>query len=318
MFRLPHLFRAAIGLVLIASTVAFAQTTGPGGDPEIISLVTKDGVQLTMSYYASRERPGTPEGKQVTPVVVLHDLKDTRATFGTLAAQLQTPADEPAKPPSFAVIAVDLRGHGDSTRQTFPNGGQQELDAAKINPAGLAAMVTLDMEAVRSWLVGKNDEGALNLNKLCLVGAGMGANVAANWAASDWAAPPLAVVKQGQDVKALVLISPRWTYRGLSMQAPMQLVPLKQSAAWMLIYGGEDADVRADMRRFETQLARFHPEAKVVDANSLRLLSFPTSLQGGRLMAQNGQAIDEQVVKFLRYHVASQELPWINRRNKLP
>ena len=35
--------------------------------------------------------------------------------------------------PSFAVVTVDLRGHGDSTKQCFPNGMQQNLDAAKID-----------------------------------------------------------------------------------------------------------------------------------------------------------------------------------------
>ena len=101
-------------------------------------------------------------------------------------------------------------------------------------------MAAFDMEAVRGFLVGKNDAGELNLNKLCLVGSGMGANVAANWALQDWTAPPLAIGKQGQDVKALVLISPRWSYSGLSFQGPMQFRPLKENVAWQLIYGVED------------------------------------------------------------------------------
>jgi pimeloyl-ACP methyl ester carboxylesterase len=156
------------------------------------------------------------------------------------------------------------------------------------------------------------------LNKLCLVGAGMGANVAANWAAHDWAAPPLAVVKQGQDVKALVLISPRWTYRGLNLQAPMQLAALKQNAAWLVIYGGEDQEVRNDVRRLHDQLLRFHPEQDQPGASGLRSLAWPTSLQGGKLLAQNGPAIEDEILKFLSQHVASREFPWISRRGRLP
>ena len=44
-------------------------------------------------------------------------------------------------------------------------------------------MSLMDMEAVRSFLVGKNDKEELNLNRLCIVGLGMGATVAVNWAA---------------------------------------------------------------------------------------------------------------------------------------
>src|SRR5262249_35007554 len=158
------------------------------------------------------------------------------AIFGPLATLLQTPPENDRDRPSFAVIAVDLRAHGDSTKQVAPNGAQQNLDAAKVGKADVYAMARIDMEEVHRFLVTKNDEGSLNLNKLCLVGAGMGASVAANWAAEDWSVPPLAIGKQGQDVKALVLISPRWTFQALSMQGPLRMRPLKEQA-WMLIYG---------------------------------------------------------------------------------
>lgn len=318
MIRNPQLTLRVVFVIFSLTQLASGQSPGPATEPEIVSLITKDGVQLTLTYYHSPERPGTPAAKQVTPIVVLHDYKDTRATFAALAARLQASVEDPAKRPAFAVIAVDLRAHGDSTKQVLPNGARQELDAARINLAGLAAMVGFDMEAVRSWLVTKNDEGAFNLNKLCLVGAGMGANVAANWAAQDWAAPPLAVVKQGQDVKGLVLISPRWSYRGLTMQAPMQQPGVKQNAAWLIISGAEDPDVSSDMRRLNAQLVRFHPEGKVAGASGLRVIGWPTSLQGGKLLAQNGPAIEDQIVKFLTQHVASLELPWISRRERLP
>ena len=121
------------------------------------------------------------------------------------------------------------------------------------------AMSAQDMEAVRGFLVGKNDDGELNLNKLCLVGVGMGATVAVNWAAQDWSAPPLLVGKQGQDVKALVLVSPQWKYRGIMLQQALRLADLKKGAAWMLIYGEQDPDQTADARRIYRQLERFHP-----------------------------------------------------------
>lgn len=314
--------RLLTGFTLLAAafiaTPAAAQTAAAALEPQMVSLMTKDGVQLTLAHYPSPERKGTPAAKQVTPVILLHDFKDTRAIFGSLAARLQSTGENPAKTPLFDVIAVDLRGHGDSTKQVLPNGAQLELDAAKLNPAGLAGMVNFDLEAVRSWLVGKNEDGSLNLNKLCLVGAGMGASVAVNWAANDWAAPPLATGKQGQDVKALVLISPRWSYRGLTLQAPMQLPALKQNAVWLLVYGTEEPEFRTDARRIYEQLLRFHPTGQVEGASGLISLAWPTKLQGGKLLSQNGPAIEDQIVKFLTTQVAEREIPWLSRRDRLP
>jgi pimeloyl-ACP methyl ester carboxylesterase len=290
--------------------------------PEVVSLVTKDGVQLQLTYFPSAKRAGTPEAKQVAPVVLLHDHKETRAIFNPLAQRLQTIGEGKPKEPSFAAITVDLRGHGESTKQIFADGSQVDLDAARLNKQALMAMAAYDMEAVRSFLVGKNDAGELNLNKLCIVGAGMGASVAANWAAQDWAAPPLAIGKQGQDVKALVLISPRWSYNGLSFQAPLRFRELQRNVAWMLVYGAEDPKVKADVERIRKQLARSHPEAKNAAAgqrpSSLQVVALPSKLQGSTLLTKVGGPIEEKVVAFLVQQVAKVPHPWTGRLNRLP
>jgi len=149
----------------------------------------------------------------------------------------------------------------------------------------------------------------------------MGASVAVNWAANDWAAPPLAIGKQGQDVKALVLVSPRWSFQGLTIQEAMKLQPLKANAAWMLIYGSDDAKVKADARRIFKQLERFHPEkgpAGDQRARDLVAIGWSSSLQGGTLLAQFGQPISVEIVKFLTEHIAKKETPWLSRRGRLP
>ena len=182
-------------------------------------------------------------------------------------------------------------------------------------------MATLDMEAVRNFLVDKNDAGELNLNKLCLVGSGMGASVAANWALVDWTAPPLAVGKQGQDVKAIVLISPRWSYNGLSMQEPMKFSPLKQNVAWLLICGAQDSRVKSDFERVQKQLEKFHPLEKKSGPpvrSGMASSLVPTTLQGDKLFSQPAAAIDDQIVDFLTKNVAAKQLLWTSRRNRLP
>jgi pimeloyl-ACP methyl ester carboxylesterase len=286
--------------------------------PQIVPLQTRDGVQLKATYYPSKYPQGSAQAKQVAPVVLLHDYKETRAVFAALAERLQGTADDGPGRPSFAVITVDLRAHGDSTKQIFPDGTQADLDAAKLGRNDFIAMATLDMEAVRGLLFVKNDAGELNMDKLCLVGAGMGANVAANWAAQDWAAPPLAVGKQGQDVKALVLVSPRWSFNGLTMQAPLRFRPLKEFVAWQLIYGEEDARVKTDINRIHRQLEPFHPKPEDANAKqpqSLVVIGVPSKLQGGTLISSIGPPIENQIIRFLAENVATREQPWATRLN---
>jgi pimeloyl-ACP methyl ester carboxylesterase len=308
---------AVIFLASLAST-ALAQRNSRGAGAETAKIQTRDGVELSLTYYPSFASKDPALGKQVTPVVLLHDEKDTQGMFSSLVGRLQTVSRDPNQP-SFALVTVDLRGHGVSTRQTAPNGQTRQLDAAKLNRNDLLAMSAQDMEAVRGFLVGKNDAGELNLNKLCLVGVGLGATVAVNWAAQDWSAPPLLVGKQGQDVKALVLVSPQWKYRGIMMQQALRVAALKKGAAWMLVFGEQDADQMADERRIFRQLEKFHPAPTSADAPQQGLVELPlrSALEGSGLMSQVGQPIEDAIVNFLTTQVADQDLPWIKRRNRL-
>jgi pimeloyl-ACP methyl ester carboxylesterase len=289
-----------------------------GSASQATRLQSRDGVELSVNFYPSRASQDPALGKQVTPVVLLHDEKDTQGIFSSLVSRLQQAGQRP-NDPSFAVVTVDLRGHGASTRQTAPNGQVRELDAAKLSRNDVLAMSAYDMEAVRKMLVDKNDAGELNLNKLCLVGVGLGATVAVNWAAQDWSAPPLLVGKQGQDVKALVLVSPRWKYRGIMLQQAMKQADMKRGAAWMIIYGSEASSQAADARRIMKQLERFHPEPESNSTVPRGLVEMPlqSSLEGSGLLGQMSQNIDESIVNFLITNVASQDLPWSKRRNRL-
>lgn len=314
-------FRWALVTVVawcVSCSTASAQRALRVPAAEATRVQSRDGVELSVNFYPSRVAQDPALGKQVTPVVLLHDEKDTQGIFSSLVSRLQQAGQGPNQP-SFAIVTVDLRGHGASTRQTAPNGQSRELDAAKLSRNDIQAMSAYDMEAVRSLLVEKNDAGELNLNKLCLVGVGLGATVAVNWAAQDWSAPPLLVGKQGQDVKALVLVSPRWKYRGVMMQQAMKLGAMKKGAAWMIVYGDEASSQAADAHRIVKQLERFHPEPAANSAAPRGLVEMPvkSSLEGSRLLSQMGQNIEDSIVDFLTTHVASQELPWSKRRNRL-
>lgn len=311
------LYRTCVVLAtayLLGGSVTWGQTKVP--EPKIETLTTKDGVELKVTYYPSTLK------KDATPVVILADWKDSRSVVDSLARRMHDPKKNPNDPQgqpthkAFAVLTVDLRGHGDSTKQVI-GGQRRELDAARLGRNDLNAMVQYDMEAVRKFLVEKNDAEELNINRLTIVGAGLGASVAVNWAAVDWSAPPLAVGKQGQDVKALVLLSPRWQNKGLSMQNALRQPGVRQEIAFCMLYGEKDRQVKADVARIEKQLERYHPEPKEVTAetpDTLVSLAAPTSLQGTKMLKEGGAAAEDTIIRFLVDHVQSKDFEWTRRK----
>src|SRR5690606_34402749 len=146
---------AALAAICAVSAPANAQPGGPRvPPPQTLTLATKDGVQLKITYYPSNA------GTQAVPVVMLHDFNETRAVFDPLARFLQNPPveeDGPEKVASRAVVTVDLRGHGDSKTGFGPDGAALELDANRFRAEDFQAMAALDMEAVRNFLREQND-----------------------------------------------------------------------------------------------------------------------------------------------------------------
>lgn len=271
---------------------------------------TKDGVRLKATFYASEL------GKEAVPIVMLHDFKESRTVFNGLAKALQGSSE--GNSPSHAVLTVDLRGHGESTTQEGRNGATREFETARLGKQDFRNMVLYDMEAIRKFLVKKNDAGQLNLNKLCLLGSGMGANVATSWSVVDWSAPPLASRKQGQDVKALVLTSPEWNYTGLPMNKPLKHRDVREKISMMIIFGKEDRKASKSAETINKNLERYHPDpppGSGPEEKDLVLLGQPTSLQGTRLLTDPSFRILPKLEFFLDARLSQQDFEWIQRRS---
>jgi pimeloyl-ACP methyl ester carboxylesterase len=248
-------------------------------------------------------------------------VNETRAVFDPLARALQNPQlpASPTVPPiaSRAVLAVDLRGHGGSKSAQNTGGGRVELDVSRFQQEDFRAMVDLDMEAVRSFLVEENDAGKLNLNSLGLVGSGLGANVAMIWAAKDWAAPPLPVRKQGQDVKALVLLSPRWNLSGLMLREPLRFPPIQREIAVMLAYGADDKEIAKDCQDVIKILSKHHPEPPADRVEQLKdffVYAPETNLQGTKLLTSDAFGIGQKIFNFLEARLGRQAFPYSARK----
>jgi len=278
-------------------------------DSDAVTLTTRDGVRLKASFYPSGL------GKEAVPIVMLHDFKESRAVFNGLAQALQSPAG--GQRPSHAVLTVDLRGHGESTSITGRNGETRKLEAARLGKQDFRNMVLYDMEAVRRFLVKKNDAGKLNLNKLCLLGSGMGANVATTWAAVDWSSPKLASRKQGQDVKGLILASPDWGFRGLPMLRPIKQRDVRQEISMLILYGKQDRKAAKSAETVYKNLERYHPDPppeEGPESKDLVMIARPTSLQGTRLLTDPNFGVLPNLEFFLDARLSQQEFEWIQRR----
>ena len=188
------------------------------------------------------------------------------------------------------------------------------LDAAKFRPPDFMKMIANDMEAFRKFLVEENDNGKINLNKLCLVGADMGATIAINWAATDWSVPPIPSGKQGQDVKALVLISPEMVFERIPVTLALKQPDVQQKISVLIIYGERDRRAKRDAESLHKRWLPFHPEpseSEGAEKQELFIYGFDTENQGMKLV---DAGIDNMISQFIDWRLVKQEYPWSQHR----
>jgi alpha-beta hydrolase superfamily lysophospholipase len=260
-------------------------------EPEEPVLTTSDGVRLVMTYY-----PGT-RGRETVPVVLLHMAKGGRTDYTSLAKELQSQG--------FAVIVPDLRGHGDSTKQKV-GGTEYTLSAAKLPVDQYKLMVDKDMYAVKEFLWEKNNAKEFNLNKLCVIGAEMGASVAMNFTALDAAGygdsdrgPYYGPLQLGRFVKALVLLSPEISFKGLPL-APLP-EDLRKNLPVLILVGKDDPKILGDAERVSKIFKRIPPKKDEDTTYFFRTLE--TKLQGTKLLEPKTLPTVPWILQFLRIRV---------------
>ncbi len=269
---------------LILSQLALAQATKAPSKKkkaESVRLMTKDGVMLMCTYY-----PGPPSKKTV-PIILLHDWDGSRGQLAPLALGLQGL--------KHSVIVPDLRGHVESLyRQTVPGAPGMKIDRQTMKKRDIEGTL-LDVEAVKKFLLEKNNKEELNIEQLCVFGTGFGSIVALNWAAMDWEARSLPAYKMGQDVKALILVSPRQSFKGMTTRMALAHPIVRRDLATLIIVGQEDAKACSDARRIHRALER----SRSKDATNLELFEPPTSLQGVRLIMARGMNVGRAIAVFI-------------------
>lgn len=176
---------------------------------EKVGFTTDDGVRIYADYYANDS--GAPS------VILLHMYSRTRADWREFALFLQSRG--------YSVLALDMRGHGESGGGTYSAFGMQEW-------LGVLNDVSAGKEFLRS-------RGA-DTTRLSVIGASIGANLALRYAAQDG------------EVKTVVLLSPGLDYRGVTTEDAM----VDYGARPLLIVASEDDKYSAQTARRLDSLAQ--------------------------------------------------------------
>ena len=142
-----------------------------------VTFTTSDGVMITGDYWQS----DSPRA-----ILLLHMMPSDRSSWKPITEDLWRLG--------YKVLAIDLRGHGESTRQ-----GAKTLDYNKFSDAQHQESIK-DVSAAVEFLKSK---GAKNF---AIVGASIGANLALTYGIED------------SSVKTIVLLSASLDYHGVKTE----------------------------------------------------------------------------------------------------
>ncbi|MDP7019295.1 MAG: alpha/beta fold hydrolase [Pirellulaceae bacterium] len=296
-------------LVIVAATILAPQLVaqekkkGPP-DPEAITLETKDGVILKCTYFG-----GTLK-KNAVPLIMVHGWEGQRGDFAALAAYFQKAG--------HAVVIPDLRGHGRSTKIKTPM-GEETIDRDKMRKQHFASMIN-DIQEVKRFLMKKHNAGECNIEMLTLVGADLGALVCLNFAVYDWNAVQLPAYKQGRDVKAMVLLSPPASFKGLTNRAATMHPVVRGKLSALVVAGKRDRESYPDAKRLYRSFERYHEMLKSDDdEQDLFLLEPDTSLSGADLLRGRGLDIGQKIGRFVELRLISKtkDFKWVERKSPL-
>lgn len=290
-------------LAIAVATTASAQPR-PQGDktedlkPRAVTLTARGGVALRAWYGPS------DKGKEAVPVLIVHEWKGQGMPYAGLVIALQKAG--------CAVLVPEYRGHGGSREYTDRRGRTREFNISTMGPRDVEAILAADLEAAKGFLKKENNEGKLNLNALTVIGVREGCILGAHWAMRDWRFPSVGRIKQGQDVKALVLVSPETNLKGLAVDPPLR-DPALLRLPIMIVVGSESAEA-AEARRLAKQIEGRKKRAGRGEAQGFEFKTVSTSLSGPALINE-AESVVPSIVEFVnaQVEISDHTNPWVFR-----
>lgn len=273
-----------------------------------------DGYPIHITYYPVNAEIATAAGgAQNSPVVVLlHGANENRLLWDKGSAPRGVnPFPVELQNRGYAVISVDLRKHGESV----PPGEKEPM----IGPNDYAAMLG-DLAAVKKFIYDEHQRKNLNMNKMGIVCVGMSVPVALAFSENDWKirpfddhAVPAMRTPRGQDVRAIVMISPELTAGKVQSTRSLNFLRASElNVAFQIVAGADDT---ATMKNADSLFKVVSATNK--DAERIEMVSPKLKDRGIELMTKPTQFAFIPVLKFLDTHLKPVDSPWRDRRSRL-
>jgi len=256
--------------LVLASLVCVAARADDAGKGEDVRFPTADGLTIAATYW-----PPAFASKDPAPVVIaLPMYKHERASYAPMVA--------PITDRGMGLLALDLRGHGDSAKQGDADLGKQ-VDAR--DPALFNAMHA-DVEAAIKWL-GK--EKKTPAGKIGLLGASVGCSVAID-----------AAVRNPDAVAAVVCLTPGKNYLGVPTMEHVAKWP--SGKPLLLVASAKEAGGGADP--IATKLDGKGAELKIVAATDGDIESAEPMALHGTNMFGRVEAVESNLADWIAYRLA--------------
>ncbi len=143
-------------------------------------LTTVDGYKVGAWFWPAGGKKAAPS------IILLHQRGKDKSSWGDFPAQLVAEG--------FAVIAIDLRGHGQTTD---PSG--QSIPLNSLRDSDYQAMLN-DVGAAHAYLA---QQKGVDADRVGIIGASIGANLALLYAAQDRRVRTVVALSPGLDYKSL-------------------------------------------------------------------------------------------------------------------
>lgn len=269
-------------------------------------------VDLACTWFAGTHK------QETVPVILLHSWGSNRQRLLPLAQHLQQEL-------GCAVLVPDLRGHGESKSQVGVN---KKLEASQFNKHEIP-LANEDLEACKRFLKERHEAGDLNLEMLTVIACGQTTALAASWTAADWQWPPYQGVKQGQDVKLLVLLSPVRKFEAINfstlIKTPLFSEPKFNGVTTVLFWDSLDDTSEREAAALEAVLVKGHGPVPAPDSPErwaqLRY-SLKVVKRGGvgeeMLAGPTGELVTNEITSLIEQKLASRakQYPWVSRGEK--